>query len=99
MFDPKVSTEEIRLGFDFTKDLAAGESVQSATVTICVLHGVDAAAAAMLSGAPTITSPKVSQLVINGVKGVIYYIHCKATTTPNAQKLELGGDFLVEDPC
>lgn len=68
IFSPKDPNEVIVLTFDFTTSLVTGETLTgSPTVTISAAIGVDAAMAAMLSGAPSIVGNTVLQKVINGV--------------------------------
>lgn len=82
--------EEIIIAtFDFTKELA-DESISpgTAVVTIAVVNGVDAGAAAMLNGAPTTNAGLVFQSIQNGVDGNDYKLRCRINTS-GARRLVL----------
>jgi hypothetical protein len=82
MSDIKDPEEIVDPSFDFTKDLGA-EQIQAGTpvVTIAVVSGVDAGAAAMLQGAPTIVGNIVFQRLRDGLDKVDYKLRCKVTTS------------------
>jgi hypothetical protein len=63
------------------RNLAAGEAIQSAVVTVEVLSGVDPTPASMVLGGASINGTQVMQLLGGGVAGVYYRILCTATTT------------------
>jgi hypothetical protein len=98
MFDPKRPTEEDSFAFDFTDLLAVGETVASAEITIDVINGTDPNPSAMIAGAPTVASPLVHIKLIGGVEGVIYCVHCLATTSAGLKK-QLNGDLKVTEHC
>jgi hypothetical protein len=76
--------EEITAAFDFSKSGVPS----SPAVEIAVRIGADAAAGAMLSGAPLVSGGQVLQRIIGGVHGVEYEVRCFAT---------VGGDRLLID--
>ena len=74
---PKDINEVDVLSFDFKAMLKTGELINSAIVT-CEAHvGVDAGAAAVLSGVPEVDGSVVLQKVTGGVAGVIYRIRAR----------------------
>jgi len=84
----KVPAEIIPVTFDFSSlPLTAVDSVVSVTVT--VITGTDAAAAAMLQGAPVLTGVKAVQLVKAGVAGVRYNLACLAAV--GAERYQIDG--------
>ena len=98
MFDPKTPTEEDSFEFDYTDKLASGETVVSAVITIDVISGVDPSPGSMIGGSPTINSPKVTVKLIGGVDGVLYCVHCLATTSTGLKK-PLQSDLRVASGC
>jgi len=77
---PKDIAESRLVRFDFTKELGTGENILSATVTAAVVSGNDSSPAAILSGAPVISSPSVTQRIIGGLSNVSYHLRCVAVT-------------------
>lgn len=99
-FSPKQTGETILYGFDFTDDLATGEtisSVEGGVIVVTVYSGTDATPSAILSGSPSISGNIVSQLITAGTSGVKYKLTCKVITTPDAQILELDGILKIRD--
>jgi hypothetical protein len=85
-------------GFDFTSQLAAGETINTASVSITPWWGVDPSPSSMLSGSPLISGNTVQQLFTGGVLGVIYEVTCTANTLLSAapyQSLILRGYLAV----
>lgn len=80
-FSDKKTNERVRLGVDFVRLLAAGESIAGAGVTAAVLRGVDAAPAGLLDGPPVIELTTIWQTVQGGVAGVYYTLEFTATTS------------------
>lgn len=80
--DWKDPEEIIVITFPFADELGT-ESISAGTavVSIAVKEGVDAAAAAMLNGAPVISGTNVFQSMINGVNGVVYGLRCRIDTS------------------
>lgn len=88
--DKRVGDTEV-LSVDYSKQLGAGETIISATWSVRVLSGVDAAPGNMLQGGSTTNGPKVSQMLTGGVAGVYYSPLCTALTS-------LGQTLTLPDP-
>lgn len=71
--------EKRQLEFDLTDSLATGDSIASVTVT--VWEGTTEKTSTMLSGTPTISSPKIYAYIQGGTDGTNYYVRVRATTT------------------
>jgi hypothetical protein len=67
--------------FDYTADLASGETITGAAWSVQVVSGTDAGAASMVSGSASVNGAKVSQMIVGGVAGVYYRLLCAATTS------------------
>ena len=91
---PKLSAEIRTVTFDFTSDLAAGETISTETVTASVYSGVDASPSAVISGSASASGAVVSQKVTGGVVGVMYELLCSITTSAS-QTLEKVGMMAV----
>ena len=76
IFPSKSQAEDISLPFNFLDQLAFGEVVTGATVTVVVYSGIDSNPDDIIGGAPVVTSPNVSILIVDGVVGVIYTVVC-----------------------
>lgn len=77
----KDPAESFPVGFDFSGDMAAMETVTGVALTVTVLRGTDAAPEAMLLGAAQMAGTRVMQSITGGVTGVIYAFKCVATTS------------------
>lgn len=73
--------ETIPATWDFSAQLAVGETISTRTVTATVYSGVDAAPSAIISGAATSSGAVVTQKITAGVSGVIYQLLCQITTS------------------
>lgn len=80
-FSPKDPAEQIFYSIDFSALLGTGETLGTASASMRVTSGTDAAPSAMLSGLPVITGSIVSQLVIGGVAGSTYLLGISVTTS------------------
>jgi len=78
---PKPSTDSLNYKFNFLSQLAPGETISTAVTTASVYTGVDANAAAVVSGVASISGTQVTQLLVGGVPGVVYQILCTITTS------------------
>ena len=76
-FEPKTPGEQIKLVFNFASD--SSSSVSSASVSCAVFSGTDASPSSMVSGAAAVSGSTVTQLIVGGVAGVVYYLACTAT--------------------
>lgn len=77
-FDPKTAAEKFDAIFDFV--LAVGETLDSATTVSTLYSGSDASPGDLVSGAVSISSGEVTQLIIGGVAGNVYRLTCTAVT-------------------
>lgn len=77
----KYLSEAVFARFDFTSQLAVGETISSASVTASVWSGTDPSPSAIVSGAASISGAVVRQLIIQGVLGVVYELLCTAITS------------------
>jgi hypothetical protein len=84
-WSPKRVSEAEAFTADFaggvTPRLGTGETIVSAVWSVSVVTGVDATPSAMLSGSPSISGAKVTQMITGGVKGVTYQLICTAQTS------------------
>ena len=87
-FSPIGAAETVWRTFDYSRGLAPGESLVSASVTIAVESGTDPTPASRLIQGPVVTGPTVSILIGTMVAGVVYTITITASST-NSQELEL----------
>lgn len=93
MVDSKLAEEIIPVSFDFIRLINTIDSVESLAIT--VKDGVDTNVGAMLIGSPVINEATVSQLVKEGVAGVIYRI--KAKVISGSEKYTLALDLPVRE--
>ena len=80
--------------FDFISQLAAAETISSASVTATVYSGVDASPSGIISGSAAISGTQVKQLLTGGVLGVTYNILCAAVTN-TGETLDIGGYLTI----
>lgn len=78
--EPKYAAEVRKATFDFTSQLAVGETLSTISVTASVYSGTDAAASGVI-GSSAISGLKVIVGLTNGVAGVTYLITCSCTTS------------------
>ena len=75
--------EDIPLTYDFTNDLPTGVTVASAATCVATLYSqskvADASPSAIVSGVPTVSSPNVTQKIVDGTDGASYFITFPAT--------------------
>jgi hypothetical protein len=76
--------------FDFTSNLAIGETISTATCTCTVFSGIDGSPSSVINGAASISGTQVTQSLTGGVVGVIYNIQCSVTTS-TSQTLQMQG--------
>ena len=67
--------------FDFTGDLASGETISTKVVVATVYSGVDATPSTTVSGTATSSGAVVSQAVLGVTIGVLYQLLCTITTS------------------
>ncbi len=93
-FDAKDPDEQRVLTFDFSADLATGETLTGApTVSISVVGGTDASPLAVLVGGNSFDAAHLLYYVpvTGGLNGVDYDVVVKAPTTTTTKSLVLGG--------
>jgi hypothetical protein len=87
ILNPKFIDEDRKIEVDFTNDLTAGTTISTASVTATVYSGVDSSPQSIVSGASTISGPRVTQKIIDGVAGCTYLLTYN-TTTSDSQVLQ-----------
>lgn len=80
--------------FDFTSNLAVGETILTAVVTSVVYSGVDPSPSSMISGVASISGAIATQKITGGVLGVMYTVMCTITTSLG-QTLQLPGFLAI----
>lgn len=91
---PKLTGETKSYDFNFTSQLALGETISTQTVTATVYSGTDANPSGIISGAASASGAIVSQKITAGEEGVIYRLVCTITTSAG-QTLPLAGFLAV----
>lgn len=81
LWPPLDPAERKRARFRFGRQMAAGETIQSATVTPALLTGTDATPGAVLDGAHTISGTDVFQWLRGRPSDAEYLIRCVVTTS------------------
>jgi hypothetical protein len=94
----KSPLEEVFVTFDFGQDLATDELVNSATLAVRSVRGLDLTPEDRLSGAVAVNSPNVQQLFVGGILGELYEVTCLAQTDAG-QTLELRMIVPIRDPA
>ena len=93
-FQPKLLGESRTLQFDFASRLDVGVTISTKVVTSTVYSGTDASPSSMISGSASSSGTIVSQLVIGGTLGVVYYLICTITTS-DGQTLQMMGFLAI----
>lgn len=88
--------EQVNYVFDFTSQLAIGETITGGTTSVSVFWGVDANPNAIAS-TRTNGSSTVTQLIVGGVLGVIYTIDVQAATSLGQTILLSGALAIIPD--
>lgn len=86
----KLASETKNVTFDFSSQLAVGETISTQAVTAAVYSGTDASPSSLISGAASASGAVVTQKVTGGVTGVLYELTCTITTSAG-QTLNLVG--------
>ena len=71
----------INATFDFTSQLAIGETISTQSCTCSVYSGTDASPSSVISGSASASGTVVTQKLTGGVLGVIYNVLCTITTS------------------
>lgn len=67
--------------FDFSSQLAAGETISGKTVAAATYSGIDTSPSSLVSGSATNSGAVVSQMVTGGTLGVLYELTCTVVTS------------------
>lgn len=78
---PKYAGETKTITFDFTGDLASGETISTKTCTSTVYSGTDASPSSLINGSASSSGAVVSQSITAGTVGVIYLVKCTIVTS------------------
>ena len=87
---PKLAGEVANYTFDFSSDLASGETISTKVVTAAVYSGTDASPSGIISGSATSSGAIVTQKITGGVLGVIYELLCQITTSAGQTLQQIG---------
>ena len=98
VLDQKSPEAVTKVTWDFLSQLGAGETLTLATVSVSVWTGVDPSPAAILDGAPSLSGSQVSQLIQDGIAGVVYKIRVQASTSLGQIVVMYSYLAVVEDP-
>lgn len=71
--------ESVTAGYRFGDELAAGETIVSAVVSLTLVSGT--ALPALTAGSPQISGGDVLHLMAGGAAGSLWHRQCKATTS------------------
>jgi hypothetical protein len=75
---PKDSAESVMIEIDFSTEMAAGETISSALLSMRLVAGTDPNPGAMLAGAAAIVGRSVYQRASGGIDGNDYRLRCVA---------------------
>lgn len=67
--------------FDFSQQLASGETISSQVTLAVTYSGTDASPSSIIASAATVSGGVVTQVITGGVAGVIYELLCIITTS------------------
>lgn len=85
----KLTSERIRVEFNFASELLLGETISNPVVEVQVATGLDLTPEDMIASRKFLDSPKVFQWIVGGVPGVIYNLICTVQGSSGKQyKLE-----------
>lgn len=97
VFDPKFLGETKTVSFDFTSELALGETISTQVVTASVYSGTDPTPSGLISGSASTLGGVVTQNVTGGVLGVMYEVLCTVTTSLSQTLQQSGFLAIVPD--
>lgn len=81
VFQIKPPTDTRIFYFDFTSNLAVGETISTQVVSATVYSGTDSNPSALISGSASASGAQVSQKITGGTTGVVYTLLCTITTS------------------
>jgi hypothetical protein len=97
IFDAKPPTDTKIFYFDFTSNLAVGETISTQTVSATVWSGTDATPSNIISGSASASGAIVSQKITAGTLGVTYTILCTITTSLGQTLTQAGYLAIVKE--
>ena len=83
--------------FDFTLELALGETISTQVVTAIVYSGTDPTPASLINGSATASGSIVSQSIQAGLVGVLYELLCTITTSLSQTLVKPGYLAVIPD--
>ena len=98
IFDAKIQGTAGQIVFDFSSQLAYGETILSASVTATMHSGEDPAPAGFAMGPATRSGAKVTQIIGDGVLGATYNMICTATTSTSRTLIQTGFVVVSQPP-
>ena len=93
----KVVSSTVTVVFDYTSDLAIGETLSSATTVAKVYSGADASPSAIVSGSTSTSGALATQTITAGVLGVLYELVCTAVSSAGQTLVKPGFLAVVPD--
>lgn len=93
----KLAGETATYTFDFSSQLASGETIVTQVCAATVYSGTDLTPSAIISGSATASGAVVSQKITAGTLGVLYEVICTITTSAS-QTLQQAGIVAVIPP-
>lgn len=97
ILEGKHSGETRTIKADFISDLAAGETISSASVTCTLYSGTDASPSSLISGSASISGSEVSQKITGGTEGNVYKLSFSAVTSTSQTLKRLGFFAIIPD--
>lgn len=86
----KYASETVTVTFDFTADLASGETISTQAVSAATYSGTDASPSSIISGSASASGAVVSQKITAGTTGVMYELTCSITTSAGQTLRQVG---------
>lgn len=97
-FDPSDQVENEIYEFDFSPDLAPGETLTAATWNISLVSGADTNLPARLNGSPIVSGSATQQWIQGLVPGSKYLLQAVVTTSIG-QELSYWSHVICETPA
>lgn len=97
LIPPKPVGSTYNQSFDYTSQLAVGETISTQVVTATVWQGTDATPSTIISGLASTSGAIVTQSITGGTLGVIYKLLCTITTSTGQTLLLVGYLAIVPD--
>lgn len=97
LIPPKPVGSTYNQSFDYTSQLAVGETISTQVVTATVWQGTDATPSTIISGSASASGAIVTQSITGGTLGVIYKLLCTITTSTGQTLLLVGYLAVIPD--